>query len=487
MTHELVTFNDSMLVSAIILVITFAAIFTENVHRMHSTIVAMLGASAMIIVGQFYGFYDPEKALESIDWNVVLLLGAMMTVVAIMIPTGGFQAMAYWIARFSKGRLFLLLFLLGTAVTVLSLLLDNVTTVVIFGPLIVLICQALRVSPIPYLLAAALLSNVGGVASLVGDPPNLMIGSAAGIDFMTFLIRMGGIVMVVWLTILFMIRFMFRDKLAVKPEIPKFSNESYLKDKKIWYSSMLVLFGMVVMFVLQGLLHWEAWVISAFGLAVLLGVTYSVNPDKYLAEIELSLLLFFMCLFIVVGGVEHSEFLKWVGQFLVPVVKYDMLTACIVLMWVSAILSAVINNIPFAAAMIPIISSLAAQNIDVTPLWWSLAIGVGMGGNGTHLGSTANVFVVTLTDRMAQKEGKDSLRITPGMWFRKGTPIMLVTLVVSSICMWAFFDFYSKPLPNAVKKVAQEVTMLEGHNPVVPVIEQHAEASVTELGGVHHE
>ena len=148
-----------------------------------------------MLSGQYFGFYSPELAIEAIDWNVILL-GAMLTIVAIMIPTGGFQMLAYKIADLSKGRLFLLLAMMGTLVTVLSLLLDNVTTVVIFGPLIILICRSMKVSPIPYLLAAALLSDTGGVATLVGDPPNLMIGSAAGIGFNTFFYHMGGIVFV---------------------------------------------------------------------------------------------------------------------------------------------------------------------------------------------------------------------------------------------------------------------------------------------------
>lgn len=476
MTHELVTFNDSMLVSAIILVITFAAIFTEGLHHMHRTKVAMMGAAAMVLAGQYMGFYGPEEALHAIDWNVVLLLGAMMTIVAIMIPTGGFQAMAYAIAKFSKGRLFLLLVLMGTAVTVLSLLLDNVTTVVIFGPLIVLICQALRVSPIPYLLAAALLSDTGGVASLVGDPPNLMIGSAAGIDFNTFFIRMIGVVSLAWVGTLFGLRVLFHDKLSVKPEIPHFSEGSHLKDKRMWYSSIVVLLAMVGLFIMHNALHWEAWVVSALGLTVLLALTYKSNPDKYLAETELSLLLFFVSLFVVIGGVEGAQFLEWVGQFILPIVEKDMFMACIILMWVAAILSAAIDNIPFTAAMIPIILGMEAQGVEVTPLWWSLAIGVGMGGNGTHLGSTANVFIVTLTERMAQKEGKESLRITPGLWFRKGTPIMLITLVISSICMWAFFDFYKHPLPESpMRKAAHEATMHRGeHKPAVEAAIEHA-------------
>ncbi len=446
MEHAKLVFDTPMMASAIILVITFVAIFTEGLHHIHRTKVAMLGAAAMVLVGQYFGVYNAELAIEAIDWNVVFLLGAMMTIVAIMIPTGGFQAIAYWIAKVSKGRLFLLLVMMGTAVTVFSLLLDNVTTVIIFGPLIVLICQALKVSPIPYLLAAALLSDTGGVATLVGDPPNLMIGSAADIDFNTFFMRMGGIVFAAWVVTLIALRFLFKKNLAEKPTIPNFSSAGVLQDKRTWYGALAVLTIMIVLFIMHSSLHWEAWVVAALGLTVMLLITREASPDKFLAEAELSLLMFFVSLFVIIGGVEHSHFLEWIGQFVLPLVQQDMLIACLALMWGAAIMSAMIDNIPFTAAMIPIILGMEAQGIQVTPLWWSLALGVGMGGNGTHLGSTANVFIVTLTERLAKREKDPSLAITPGLWFKKGTPIMILTLCVCSIAMWVFFDFFATPL-----------------------------------------
>jgi Na+/H+ antiporter NhaD/arsenite permease-like protein len=434
-----------MAVSAIILVATFLGIFTEGVHGFHRTKFAMAGAGLMIIVGQYYGFYNPELAIESIDWNVVFLLGGMMTIVAIMIPTGGFQALAYRIADFSRGRLFLLMVLLGTAVTVISLLLDNVTTVVIFGPLIVLICQALRVSPIPYLLGAALLSDTGGVATLVGDPPNLMIGSAANIDFNTFIFHMGGIVLVAWLTILIAQKWLFAKELSVTPHSQDFSSEGEITDKQTWYAAVAVLALMVVLFIVHSMLGWEPWFVAAIGLTLLVFIGRSVELDSSFEAVEMSLLMFFISLFVVVGGVEQSHFLEYLGQYIRPFVESDLMLASIILMWAAAILSAMIDNIPFTAAMVPILLGMEQQGINVAPLWWSLAIGVGMGGNGTHLGSTANVFIVTLSERLAKDTGDESLRITPGLWFRKGTPAMLLTLITSSIIMWLFFDFFETP------------------------------------------
>ena len=195
--------NQGMIASAVVLAVTFIGIFTEQIHGMERSKVSSAGAVAMVIVGQIYGFYEPMAAVEAVDWNVIFLLAAMMTVVSIMIPTGGFGWMAYKLAVFSKGRLYLMLVLLGTAVTVLSL---------------VLVAQAQKVNPIPYLLAAALLSDTGGVGTLVGDPPNLMIGSAADISFNTFAIRMGPPVFVCWLLVLVMLRFLFHKQLSEKPE-----------------------------------------------------------------------------------------------------------------------------------------------------------------------------------------------------------------------------------------------------------------------------
>ncbi len=446
MTQPLI-WNPAMTVSAIILILTFIGIFTEGMHGFHRAKFAMIGSGSMIIAGQILGFYDPDKAIESIDWNVVFLLGAMMTIVAIMIPTGGFQYLAYRIADLSRGRLFLLMALMGTAVTVISLLLDNVTTVVIFGPLIVLICRALQVSPVPYLLAAALLSDTGGVATLVGDPPNLMIGSAAHIDFNTFLMRMGGIVLVAWLAILFSLKLLFRKELAAAPQTPPdFSQAERLRDPDTWRKSLWVMGAMVVLFIVHHRFHWEAWMVATFGLTLLVFLAPNVDMDASFEKLEMTLLAFFISLFVLIGGVEHSGFLAYLGQFIEPFVERDLLTACIILMWVAAILSALIDNIPFTAAMIPIIAGMESRGVNVTPLWWSLAIGVGMGGNGTHLGSTANVYIVTLSERLAKETGNPDYAITPGVWFKKGTPAMILTLLTSTLILWAFFDFFAAPL-----------------------------------------
>lgn len=442
---EPLALTSSMIASGIVLAVTFIAIFTEQLHGMERSKVAAAGAAIMIIVGQLFGFYTPEQAIEAIDFNVIFLLAAMMTIVAIMIPTGGFNWLAYRLAALSRGNLYLMLVLLGTAVTLLSLMLDNVTTVVIFGPLIILIARTQGVSPVPYLLAAALLSDTGGIGTLVGDPPNLMIGSAADIDFNTFFLRMGGVVLVAWLSILFGLKLVFRRELSTEPS-GTFEKTAEITNPKIWRASLVILLIMVVLFILHSTLHWEAWFVAAIGMSALVLVSRKILMDRALAHVEITLLMFFLGLFIVIGGVEHSRLLEYLGTFITPFVEADLLTATLVLMWAGAFLSAAIDNIPFTAAMIPIILGMEQQGINVTPLWWGLAMGVGLGGNGTHIGSTANVFIVTISERLAREQSDPSLAITPLVWFRTGTPMMLLSLVVASALFWLFFDFFAAPI-----------------------------------------
>ena len=453
---ETIVMNQGMLVSGIILAASFILIFTETLHGFHRVKVAMAGAAVMLVVGQSYGFYSPEEAFEAVDWNVVFLLGSMMAVVAIMVNTGGFEVLAANIGRIAKGRQFLLLALLGTAVTVISLLLDNVTTVVIFGPLIVLICQKMKVSAIPYLLAAALLSDTGGVATLVGDPPNLMIGSAFDIAFMPFAYKMFPIVFVAWIATLFFMRYLFKEELAVVPE-GKFEDSIPYKDKSLWNKSLSILGLMVILFVIHNTIHWEPWMVAGTGLILLVVLAKEIEFEDVMKNMthEIPLLMFFVALFMLVGGVEGSKFLEYLGQYIIPflidpvsdeVIQENFMYTCIALMWVAAIMSAAIDNIPFTAAMIPIIASLETVGVNIAALCWCLAIGVGMGGNGTHIGSTANVYIVTVSEKLAKSTGNPDLAITPLKWAKKGLPVMVLTLAICTVIMYLFFDYYSLPL-----------------------------------------
>jgi Na+/H+ antiporter NhaD/arsenite permease-like protein len=432
--------TNPMIVSGSILVLTFLGIFTEHMHGYNRAKFAMAGAGAIIIAGQIYGFYSPDQALHAIDWNVVFLLAIMMIVVSIMISTGGFEYMAQYMAKKSAGSPIRLLVFMGTAVTVISLLLDNVTTVIIFGPLIILICQAMKISPIPYLLAAALLSDTGGVATLVGDPPNLMIGSAAGIDFNTFFIHMGPPVAIAWFAILVAMKYLFPKELSSR-NTNKFELSAHYKNKRLWQKSLVVMALMVVLFIYHQDLGWEPWMVAATALTILVFLSRKVDLDSVTSHLETPLLMFFISLFILIGGVEHSGLLKIIGEQFKPLILEHPLGAALLLLWVAAILSALIDNIPFTAAMIPVLAGLQHQGINVSVMWWSLAMGVGMGGNGSHIGSTANVYIVTISERLAKRTGNPELAITPALWFRKGTPVMLITLVLCTLFIWLGYDY----------------------------------------------
>ena len=304
----MVELTDSMMVSAIILCTTFLGIFTEQFHGIERAKFAMAGAGAIIVAGQYFGFYSPQLALEAIDWNVVFLLAIMMLIVSIMISTGGFDHLAQYLARVSGGSQLKLLILLGTVVTVISLLIDNVTTVIIFGPLIIMICRSMGISPVPYLLSAALLSDTGGVATLVGDPPNLMIGSAAGISFNTFIVHMGPPVLLAWLSILLGMRFLFKKELT-SPIVHNFDQVIEYKNRRLWHKSLFVMLVMVVLFVIHDRIGWEPWLVAGACLTLLVFMSRTIELEAVTMHLETPLLIFFISLFVVIGGVEHSGLL----------------------------------------------------------------------------------------------------------------------------------------------------------------------------------
>jgi Na+/H+ antiporter NhaD/arsenite permease-like protein len=442
----MVELTDPMMVSAIILCTTFLGIFTEQFHGIERAKFAMAGAGAIIVAGQYFGFYSPQLALEAIDWNVVFLLAIMMLIVSIMISTGGFDHLAQYLARVSGGSQLKLLILLGTVVTVISLLIDNVTTVIIFGPLIIMICRSMGISPVPYLLSAALLSDTGSVATLVGDPPNLMIGSAAGISFNSFIVHMGPPVLLAWLSILLGMRFLFKKELT-SPIVHNFDQVVEYKNRGLWHKSLFVMLVMVVLFVIHDRIGWEPWLVAGACLTLLVFMSRTIELEAVTMHLETPLLIFFISLFVVIGGVEHSGLLEVIGDQFRDVIAEHPKRAALQLLWAAAIFSALIDNIPFTAAMIPVLSGLQQDGINVSVLWWALAMGVGMGGNGSHIGSTANVYIVTVSERLARQTGKPELAITPMLWIRKGTPVMLVTLVVCSLFIWFGYDYLFVPNP----------------------------------------
>jgi Na+/H+ antiporter NhaD/arsenite permease-like protein len=427
----------AMLLALAILVVAYALIFTEVIHR---TLAAIIGAVAMVAVGMSGGFYSQAGALAAVDGNTMFLLMGMMVLVVLLKPTGGFEWLAIRIAKAAKGSPVRLLVYLSATVTLISLVLDNVTTVLVFAPLTVVIARLLGISPVPYLMADALLSNTGGVATLVGDPPNVMIGSAANIGFNQFLFHMGPIILVAWVTTLVILLVMFRQDMRQEiKEVLDLDETKVLKDKKALIAICFSIAVVLGLFFIHHRFHIYPGFVAWIGVAVAVALVRP-DPQKFLSEIDWSLLVFFAGLFIIVGGVEGSGLLDLVGQHLASIAQdpEQLLVTALVVMWVSAFLSAAVDNIPFTVTMIPIISHLQTQGVDVMPLWWALALGVGLGGNGSHIGATANIICVSEAERTRRPE----YRITPIFWLKKGTPVMLATLTVSSVLMTVFFDYY---------------------------------------------
>lgn len=427
-----------MYIAAGILIAAYALIFSEVMHRASAAIV---GAVVMIGVGMARGFYSQEAALAAIDANTMFLLLGMMLVVAMLRPTGAFEYAAVRLTKLAGGRPALLMVYLSLAVSVISMFLDNVTTIIMFAPLTVLITRILRLNPMPYLIAEAMLSNIGGAATLVGDPPNIMIGSAGGLSFTQFLVHMGSPIALVWVSTTALLLLLFRKQLKTVPGGKPLDLDEgrAIKDMTGVKRSLTALGLIIALFFTHHRLHMYPAFAAFIGFALAL-VLLRPSPDKLFREVNWSILAFFAGLFVIVGGVEGSGLLDLVGYKLAGMAKDpgQLMVAALLLMWISAALSAVVDNIPFTVAMIPIILGLESQGVNITPLWWALAFGVGLGGNGTHVAATANIIVVTESENC----GVPGARITPRRWLQFGLPVTFFSLVVASLVYVSFFEFF---------------------------------------------
>lgn len=420
------------ILASLIFAVSLFFIFSEKVHR---SIAGIAGAVAMVAVGRILGFYSEEAALAAIDFNTLGLLLGMMILVAMLVPTGFFQYIAVWAARFSRGRPVILFILLGSMTTLLSMFLDNVTTVVLIAPVTLLICEILGISPLPYLMAEAILSDTGGVATLVGDPPNVLIGSAAGFSFNDFLVYSLPVVAVAWAAALVLLRFLFRAELAVSPEntaaVMSLDPAESLDHPKTARRILIVLAAAIFMFFLHHLLGISPSFIAAAAAAVAL-VWIQPDVQEVFKSIEWSVLIFFSALFVMVGGLEAAGVLDSIVTLLERLSGIPPMWFGVSLIWIVAALSAVVDNVPITIALIPVIHGLGQAGMEIRPLWWALAFGAGFGGNGTIIGSTANIIVATLSE-------KTRTPITSSLWNRRGLPVMLVTCLVASILFILFY------------------------------------------------
>ncbi len=406
-----------------IFLLTYALIVSEKIHR---TVSALLGGVVMIL------FVVPqEKAFHAIDWNVIFLLAGMMVIANILKETGLFQWIAFQAVRLGKGDPFRVLVILSLITAVTSALLDNVTIVILIAPVTLFVASTLRVSPVPFLIAEILASNIGGMATLVGDPPNILIGSAAGIDFVTFVANMGPISLLILLVFIGLARLMFKKELTVQDQssvdITDLDASALITDPKLLLKSMIVMAGVIFGFLLHGALHLEPATIALTG-ATLLMLWSKTDPHYALRDIEWTTLFFFFGLFITVEAVVEVGLIKIVADAALRLTGGNLTLTSILLIWFSAIASGIVDNIPYTATMIPIVKSLG-QVMSADPLWWSLALGACLGGNLTLVGAAANVVVAS----MAEKSGHP---ISFKLFLRYGVITTIVSLVLASGYTW---------------------------------------------------
>lgn len=425
------------IIALFIFIVTLFLIFSEKLHR---TVAGLFGAGAMLIAGKLLGFYDEVEAIKAIDLSTLGLLLGMMVLVVVLEPTGFFEYIAILAARVSKGKASRLLVLLGTVTTILSMFLDNVTTVILIAPVTILICELLGFNPTPFLIAEALLSDTGGIATLIGDPPNVLIAAAAGLTFNDFLTHSLPIVVFAWFTALFLLRFLFKKELRENPEniegLMELEPKEVFKDQKTARKVLIILALAIILFFFEELLHITPAFI-AMGAATLALIWVRPELRETLARIEWSVLVFFIALFVMIGGLESTGILDQLAGSVMHIASSNPMLFGVLLLWLVAGLSAFLDNIPITIAFIPVIQSLAVSGVNVNAYWWALAFGAGLGGNGTIIGSTANIIVASLSERTRHP-------ITVKLWNKRGLPVMLATCLVTTILFIIAYPFLSR-------------------------------------------
>ncbi|HUX64977.1 ArsB/NhaD family transporter [Sulfuricella sp.] len=425
-----------LLVSLAIFVATYAVIVTEKINR---AIVALLGAGLMI----FSGVLHQSEAFAGIDLNTIGLLTGMMVIVAITQKSGVFQYVAVVAAKAVKADPWGLMVMLSVVTALFSALLDNVTTVLLIAPVTLLITDALKLKPYPYLFALIFASNIGGSATLIGDPPNIMIGSATGLGFNDFFFNLAPLALVVFILTLIPFYLIWGRKLYAAPEdraqVMAFDADRAITDPRLLKQSLAVIALVILGFMLAHVIGQEPATIAMFGAALLLllrvwdqnGEDQSHQVQRGFAEVEWVTIFFFVGLFVVVAGVEKAGALKLLAQQLLELTGGDFAATALVILWVSAVASALVDNIPFVATLIPVIHSMAptfgAESINT--LWWSLALGACLGGNGSLVGASANLVVAGFAERAGQP-----IRFLPFMLM--AFPLMLASIAVSSGYLW---------------------------------------------------
>jgi Na+/H+ antiporter NhaD/arsenite permease-like protein len=428
---------NAMWVSTCILAVTYAVIMTDKVNR---AIVALVGAGVMILVGVL----DQEEAIKGVDWNTIGLLTGMMILVSISRRSGMFQYLAVWSAQSAKAHPAGILFILQITTAVLSAFLDNVTTVLLIVPVTLAICNTLKVPTYPYLFAEIFASNIGGTATLIGDPPNILIGSQAGLSFNEFVFELTPVIIIVMIVQTVVIHLLWGKDLkasaTAEARVMKMKAVDAIEDWLLLKQALAVLTIVMVAFVLARPLHLEPATIAMLGAAILMlldnwahhSEKAAKNVHQTFGDVEWITIFFFIGLFIVVHAVDVGGLLQLLARQLVAATHGSMANAGYAILWASALLSAIVDNIPFVATMIPLIKSMApayggADKIE--PLWWCLSLGACLGGNGTLIGASANLTVAGIGER-------NGVPFSFTTYTLYAFPMMLLSVAICHLYVW---------------------------------------------------
>jgi Na+/H+ antiporter NhaD/arsenite permease-like protein len=432
--------------ATLIFLISYAVIISEKIHK---TKVALFGAALVLITKillQHEAFHDIELG---VDWNVIFLLISMMIIINVMTKTGVFQYVAIKAAKIAKGQPFTIMTIFAIITAIGSAFLDNVTTVLLLAPVTLLIAEQLEVDPVPYLITEALASNIGGTATLIGDPPNIMIASKAGLNFMDFIFHLTPAIVIIFIFWMLCWKVVFGKRLHVTEEnrnkVMAMDEREMIKNPDLLKKSLAILILTISGFVLHGIFHYEPATVALMGAATLLLIS-GEEPHEILAEVEWPTIFFFIGLFIIIGGTVKVGLIELMSQKMIDLTNPqpdNMLTLSMVMVWFSAVASAIVDNIPFVATMNPLLIDMVhkvyglteaatmehIQHAAMMPVWWALALGACLGGNGSPIGASANVIVVGMSEKAGHK-------ITFVRFLKYGVPVTIMTIILSMLYIY---------------------------------------------------
>jgi len=421
--------NLPMFLAIGIFVTVYFFIITEKIDR---TLVAMAGAAAMVCLG----ILTQKSAIEEVDFNTIGLLTGMMIIVMIAKRSGMFEYIAVKMAKLAKGDPVKVLIYISIATGLLSAMLDNVTTIMLVLPVTLTLAKDLKVDPKAFVIAEIFASNVGGTATLIGDPPNIIIGSQVGLSFGEFLKYNGGISLLLLLLTTYIFVLIYRKKLVTnqqaKETIMEMDERQLIKNRRLMIESIAILGVVIAGFLLHSVLHMESATIALAGGIILLFIS-GIKVEKILHEVEWKTLFFFMGLFILVGGLKATGAIDLLAVGVLNVTGDNPMLMMMAILWVSAIASAFIDNIPFVTTMIPLLQKVGElSGVNLYPMWWALSLGACLGGNGTIIGASANVIAIGVCE-------DNKIKIGFKEYFKVAFPVMLFTIAVSTVYLWVVF------------------------------------------------